>query len=174
MLICFGRVWLFATPRTVALQAPLSMGFFKQEYWSGLPCPPPGDLPEPGMEPKTLTSPALAGRFFTESPTWKAQAFNLSSIRWPARTLRPEARSTVFALPASLQPTRASFALCRSPQHQLPPTGDVCTSDVLVIYVLCTGFYSCSPGWAQVLGSHRTNSQRNGPWQATAPRGLHQ
>ena len=50
---------LFATPWTVACQAPLSMGFSIQEYWSGLPFPPPGDLPDPGIEP---TSPALAGR----------------------------------------------------------------------------------------------------------------
>ena len=48
-----------ATPRTVACQAPLSMGFSRQEYWSGLPCPPPGDLPTPGIEPLSLTSPAL-------------------------------------------------------------------------------------------------------------------
>ena len=85
MYVCllshFSCVQLFVTLWTIAHQAPLSMGFSRQEYWSGLPCPPPGDLPEPGMEPKTLTSPALAGRFFTESPTWKAQAFNLSSIR---------------------------------------------------------------------------------------------
>ena len=46
------------TPWTVALQAPLSMGFSRQEYWSGLPCPPPGDLPHPGIEPKSLMSPA--------------------------------------------------------------------------------------------------------------------
>uniref|UniRef100_G3N0Q5 LY6/PLAUR domain containing 6 n=1 Tax=Bos taurus TaxID=9913 RepID=G3N0Q5_BOVIN len=45
---------------TVAQQAPLSMGFSRQEYWSGLPCPPPGDLPDPGIEPESLTSPALA------------------------------------------------------------------------------------------------------------------
>ena len=56
---------------TVALQAPLSMGFSRQEYWSGLPCPPPGDLPGPGIEPTSLTSPALTGRFFTTSATWK-------------------------------------------------------------------------------------------------------
>ena len=62
-------VWLFVTPWTVACQAPLSMGFSRQEYWSGLPCPPPGDLPYPGIEPM---SPALAGRFFTASTTWKA------------------------------------------------------------------------------------------------------
>ena len=50
------------------------MGFSRQEYWSGLPCPPPGDLPNPGIEPVSLTSPALAGRFFTTSATWEALA----------------------------------------------------------------------------------------------------
>ena len=50
---------------TVALQAPLSMGFSSQEHWSGLLCPPPGDLPDPGLEPRSLASPALAGGFFT-------------------------------------------------------------------------------------------------------------
>ena len=54
MLSCFSRVWLFATPRTVAFQAPLSMEFFQQEYWSGLPFSPPGDLPDPGIEPSLL------------------------------------------------------------------------------------------------------------------------
>ena len=53
-----------ATLCTVALQAPLSMGFSRQEHWSGLPCPPPGDLPNPGIKPTTLTSPTLAGGFF--------------------------------------------------------------------------------------------------------------
>ena len=58
-------VRLFATPLTVACQASLSMGFPRQEYWSGLPFPPPGDLPHPGTEPTSLSSPALAGGFFT-------------------------------------------------------------------------------------------------------------
>ena len=57
---------------TVACQAPLSMRFFRQEYWSGLPCPPPGDLPDPGIEPASLMSSALAGGFFTISATWEA------------------------------------------------------------------------------------------------------
>ena len=48
-------------------------GFFRLEYWSGLPCPPPGDLPDPGIEPASLTSPELAERFFTASTTWKAR-----------------------------------------------------------------------------------------------------
>jgi len=56
-------------PWTVARQAPLSMGFSRQEYWRGLPLPPPGDLPNPGIERTSLTSPALAGRFFTTSAT---------------------------------------------------------------------------------------------------------
>ena len=69
VLIHFSRVRLFATPRTVARQASLSMGFSKQEYWSGLPFPYPGDLPDPGIEPMSLASPAVAGRFFTASPS---------------------------------------------------------------------------------------------------------
>ena len=54
---------------TVACQAPLSMQFSRQEYWSGLPVPTPGDLPNPGVEPTSLVSPALAGGFFTTCAT---------------------------------------------------------------------------------------------------------
>ena len=57
----------FVTAWTEACQVPLSMGFSRQEYWSGLPCPPLGDLPDPGIEPGFLMSPALAGEFFTTS-----------------------------------------------------------------------------------------------------------
>ena len=53
-------------------QAPLSMGCSREEYWSELPCPPPGDLPDPGIKPASLRSPALAGRFFTTSTKWEA------------------------------------------------------------------------------------------------------
>ena len=53
----------------IAQQASLSVGFSRQEYWTGLPCPPPGDLPDPGIEPASLMSPALAGGFFTTSTT---------------------------------------------------------------------------------------------------------
>ena len=56
---------LTLTPWTVGCQAPLSMGFSRQEYWTGLLCPPPRDLPNPGIEPASLVSPALASRFFT-------------------------------------------------------------------------------------------------------------
>ena len=56
---------------TVAHQAPLSMGFSRQEHWSGLPCLPPGDLPNPGTEPSSPASPALVGGFFTTSASWE-------------------------------------------------------------------------------------------------------
>ena len=69
MLSRISRVQLFETLWTVALQAPLSMGFSSQEYWSGLPCPPPGDLPDLGIEPVSLMSPASVGGFFTASAT---------------------------------------------------------------------------------------------------------
>jgi len=68
----FSPVQLFATPQTVAHQAPLSIGFFRQEYWSGLPCPPPRDPPDSGIKPTSLMSLALIDGFFTPSATWEA------------------------------------------------------------------------------------------------------
>ena len=70
MLSHFSHVQFFGILWTVACQAPLSLGFSRQEYWSGLSCPPPADLPYPGMESAYLMSPALAGRFLTTSATW--------------------------------------------------------------------------------------------------------
>ena len=72
MLSRFSHVRHFATLWTVARQAPPSMGFSRQEHWGGLPFPPPGDLPDPEIEPASLRSPALTGRFFTTSATWEA------------------------------------------------------------------------------------------------------
>ena len=65
ILSSFGSVWLFATLWAVAHQASLSMGFSRQEPWSGLPCPPPGDLPDPRTEPESPVSPYIATGFFT-------------------------------------------------------------------------------------------------------------
>ena len=70
----FSHVWFCATLRTVARQAPLSMEISRQEYWSGYPFPPLGDLSNPGIESVSLTSPALAGTFFTASAPWEAQS----------------------------------------------------------------------------------------------------
>ena len=74
VLCHFSHVRLFANPWTVACQAPLSMEFSRQEYWSGLPFPLPEDLSDPGIEPASLTSPALAGRLFTTSATREAHS----------------------------------------------------------------------------------------------------
>ena len=72
-----------ATPWTAAYQAPPSMGFSRQEYWSGLPFPSPEDLPNPGTEPKSSASPALAGRFFTTAPLGKPAIYNKVHIFVP-------------------------------------------------------------------------------------------
>ena len=69
-----------ATPWTVACQAPLSMGFPRQEYWSGLPFPPPGHLPHPGTKPASPVAPALAGGFFITAPPGKPLCLCMSFI----------------------------------------------------------------------------------------------
>ena len=63
-----SHVWPFATPCTVPYQAPLSMGFWRQEYWSGMPFPPPGNLPNPEIKPGSPATPALAVNAFTTEP----------------------------------------------------------------------------------------------------------
>ena len=72
MLSHFSRVWLFATLWTVTCQAPLSMGFSRQEDCSGLSCPPPDDLPAPGIKPRSFMSPALENGFFTTRASWES------------------------------------------------------------------------------------------------------
>ena len=96
----FSSVWLFATLYTIARQASLFMELSRQEFWSGLPCPFLGDLPNPGIKLKSLVSLALVDRFFTTSATQETQIFALcsysvlSSSLWhhglyPARLLCP-------------------------------------------------------------------------------------
>ena len=72
MVSFLSHVQLFVMLWTIACQAPLSMGFSRPEYWSGLPFLPPGDLPDPGIKPTSLMSSALAGGFFTTSGNWEA------------------------------------------------------------------------------------------------------
>ena len=74
VLRCFSPVWLSVTPWNVNCQDPLSMRFSRQEYWSGFPCFSPGNLLDPGIEPTSLESLALAGGFFTTSATWEAHS----------------------------------------------------------------------------------------------------
>ena len=77
VVLSLSHVWLFATPWAVAYQAPLSTGFLRQEYLSGLPFPSPGDLLNPGIQP---ASPALAGGFFTTEPPGKPECLLIGSF----------------------------------------------------------------------------------------------
>ena len=74
LLIPQSCLTLQPTPWTIDRQSPLSMGFSRHEFCSGLQCAPPGDLPDPGFEPTSLMSPALADRFFTTITTWMEEA----------------------------------------------------------------------------------------------------
>ena len=98
--MCAKSYPTLCNPVDCSLSAPLSTGFSRQEHWSGLPCPPPGDLPDPGIEPESLTSSALAGRFFTTSVTWEVPL---------SRKSPPQPHSTSSLL--SLSPDKlASFS----------------------------------------------------------------
>ena len=77
---CLGEVFAVLSHSVVSHQGPLSMGFSRQEYWSGLPCSIPGDLLDSGIEPASPVSPALADRFFT---TWKAPTERMWSVKPP-------------------------------------------------------------------------------------------
>ena len=81
VLSCLTCVQLFVTLWTEAHQAPLSMGSSRQEYWRGRLCPPPGDLPNPGIKPTSLMFPALVSRFFTASATWEAHIMMQWSVK---------------------------------------------------------------------------------------------
>ena len=99
----FNRVWLFATPWTVACQAPRSMVFSRLGYWSGLPGLPPGDLPDPETEILSLMSPALVGEFFTTSTT--GEALNFSQMKKKRKAnLRPDCHWTSNCFSLCLHP----------------------------------------------------------------------
>ena len=100
-------------PMDCNLSAPLSMEFSRQEYWSGLPFPSPGDLPNPGIEPMTFISPALAGRFVTTSATWEALYEGVGTRIQPP----PHPASVQFSSVAQLCPT-----LC-NPMNRFSPMG---------------------------------------------------
>ena len=114
VLSCFSQVWHLVTPRTVACQAPLFTGFSRQEYWSGLLWSPPGDLPDPWIEPKSLESPALASEFFTTSTTYgnltcikrqhllgRSRTSRVKDVEPPVNNLNPDLPLDVFSHPIS-------------------------------------------------------------------------
>ena len=88
LLSCFSRVRLFVTLWSIACQAPQSMGFSRQEYWSRLPCPPPGYLLDPGIRAASLMPPALAGGFFiTSMKSWKTLLLTSAEFPSPSRNM---------------------------------------------------------------------------------------
>ena len=93
---------LFGTPWTIAHQAPLSMRFSRQEYWSGLSCPPPGDLPDQGIEPTSLMFPASADGFFTNSATWDTW------YQCPQHMAVLNKKKLLLSLPLALVPLKAA------------------------------------------------------------------
>ena len=139
------HVRLFVTPWTVVHQARLSLAFPRQEYWSGLPFPSPGDLPNPGIKPKSLASPALAGRFITTRGLGSKEAGTSLSSPGPHRLYcclvstslgsRPRDpcshQPLIPTFPAAHHPTswcflltqllKAQGSLCPTPSSILPP-----------------------------------------------------
>ena len=99
----FSRVCLCMIPWTVAHQVPLSMGFSRQKYRSGLPCPPPGDLPNLGVKPVSLMSPTLAGVFFPTSAPWGHFFIQFSSVTQPCPTLCDPMNHSTPGLPVHHQ-----------------------------------------------------------------------
>ena len=98
--------WLFATAWTVALHAPLSLGFSRQGYWSGLPCPPPGHLPDPGIEPG---SPCEAGRFFYRLSQQRRTRVDIRQLSSAVVRCKPFCAASVFIVYA---------ASCLDDRHQ--------------------------------------------------------
>ena len=88
MLIHFSSVRLFAAPMDCSPPDISVCGILQSDYWSGLPCPPPGDLPDPEIEPTSPVSPALAGGFFTTSTIWEAPGSEGSLISKAQRRLK--------------------------------------------------------------------------------------
>ena len=136
MLSCFSHVRLCATTWTAGYQASQrSLGFSRQEYWSGLPCPPPGDLSHPGIKPASLISPALGGGFFTTSATWSLLLFDFSVMsnslwphglqhtRLPCPSPPPRSCSNSYPLSQWCHPTISSSIISSSCLQSFPASG---------------------------------------------------
>jgi len=113
-------VQLFVASWTVVIQAPPSMGFSRQEYWSGFPCPPPGNISNPGIEPTTPASPALAGGFFFffffyPSPPWDAQ-FKMEKAQFSKSVLSSSEEESLYSVsyPCMLSPQIQIFGNVKS------------------------------------------------------------
>ena len=122
-----SHVQLFSTLWTIAHQAARSMRFSRQEYWSRYPCPPPGDLPDPGIKPVSLTSPALASGFFTTSATWEAcllYSVSQFSCSVTSDSLRPHGlQSARLLCPWNSSGTNTGVCSCSILQGIFPTQG---------------------------------------------------
>ena len=144
-LCLFRHIWFFAMLWTRTRQAPLTMGFSRQEYWSGLWCPPPGGFPDPGTEPASLKSPALAGRFSATPATWKAYlaAKTLQLCLTPCDPMdcgRPGSSIHGISQARTLEPVTISF--CRRSSR---PRDQTCVS--LTSPTLTSWFFTSNTTW---------------------------
>ena len=110
----FRFIQLFVTPWTVARQAPLSMGFSRLEYWSVLPYPPTGDLPNLGIETASLISPALAGGFFITSATWEAHKIMCWGPKVTRQTHNLQSIDSICEILSMLNYVQMSMVICKS------------------------------------------------------------
>ena len=120
--LSLSRVQRFVTPWAVAHQVPLFMEFSSWEYWSGLPFPTPGDLPDSGIEPPSLASLVLAGGFFTTEPPGKPTHILLQCINFPCSLVRPNLLLLLFH--AHLQSSLLSVAFFSSSSSSFPSLPD--------------------------------------------------
>ena len=160
-VLCSVR--LFVTPWTVARQAPLSMGF--SEYCSGFPCPPPGELPSPGIEPVSLVSLASAGRFFTTSAIREGpRAFNVTLQNSPSSTtprVLPShtGQNHTFTFRVTLLcPCQGSLASYESqihfPEHKLHSLSYIALTyliRVLIYFFLRREKHTLTIQWAKII-----------------------
>ena len=152
-----SRVQLFVTPWTTARQAPLSMGFSRQEYWRGLPCPPPGDLPHPGIKPR---SPALQENSLPSEPPGKP-SHPMGGHRAPASCVMQQFPTSYRFYP----PQGVYFnTLSQFVPSPLAPAGSVTCS-------LCLSLCSC-PGSRTPI--HWTTPRWGGPETGPLRRSLRQ
>ena len=132
LLSHFSHLRLFVTLWTVAHQVPLSMGFSRQVYWSGLSCPPPGDHSDPGIEMESPMSPTLAGRFSTTSATWEARLqLSNSYLIWVIWSKESEGRRAEFETSDPAFQLRAFQESSTSGKCSLTPKTDSALSPVL-------------------------------------------
>ena len=165
-------------PRDCSRQAPLPTGFSRKEHWRGLPCPPPGGLPDPGLEPASLMSAALAGGFFTASAAWEATDYiytpTKEAVMSPSPAQKPHRSRSKSPCELGLAPG----AVC-APSHQRSETGPMQwrwrqEPPPLPTHLLCarhadahsshrvlTTRYS-HPAWAQVLPEADAKQGLNG------------